>query len=192
MKTVNQIKREYYSKQILMYLLIGGIITLASLFSPSLPFRIIQRALKETLKNKSFAKRKSANALYYLKKKGLIKLERAGQDIRITLSHEGKRRAGKYQINDLYIEKPKQWDGKWRIVLFDIPNTSHMIRNVFRGKLKEFGFALIQKSAWVYPFPCEKEIILLREFLGATSQQITLLEVDQLENSEKFRRIFKI
>lgn len=188
MKTASQTKREYYSRELLKYLLVGGLITIASLASPSLPFQILKRVLE----GKKYSRRKATNTFYYLKKKGFIELQKQGYDIHIALTKAGKKRAGKYQVDDLYIQKPKQWDGKWRVVLFDIPNASNVIRNVFRAKLKELGFAPLQKSAWIHPFPCKNEIDLLREFLDATSKEIIFLEVGKIENDTDLRKVFHL
>ncbi len=50
------------------------------------------------------------------------------------------------------------WDGKWRIVMFDIPQTHERQRYLFRAKLKMLGFQMIQKSVFVIPYPCEEEL----------------------------------
>ena len=41
------------------------------------------------------------------------------------------------------------WDGKYRIVVWDIPENKRRVRNLFRRKMKEFGFRVWQKSVWV-------------------------------------------
>ena len=51
-----------------------------------------------------------------------------------------------------------KWDKKWRIVIFDIPEELHKNRNQLRGKLKNLGFYMLQKSVFVIPYPCEKEL----------------------------------
>ena len=119
-------------------------------------------------------------------------MQREGHEVKIRLTEKGRKEAGKYQVDDLYIAKPKKWDGKWRGIIFDIPTTSNMIRDVFRKKLKEFGFYQLQKSIWVHPFKCEKEITLLRKFLGATSKQIQVLEVSRMEDDKRLRDIFRV
>jgi phenylacetic acid degradation operon negative regulatory protein len=50
------------------------------------------------------------------------------------------------------------WDGKWRIVMFDIPQKYERQRHLFRAKLKTLGFQMIQKSVFVIPYPCEQEL----------------------------------
>lgn len=43
----------------------------------------------------------------------------------------------------------KDWDKKWRIIIFDIPEQQRHVRRVLRSKLKEWGFKQWQKSVWV-------------------------------------------
>ncbi len=45
--------------------------------------------------------------------------------------------------------EPSEWDGKWRIVIFDIPEQKRIIRNLFRNNLKKWGFKQLQKSVWI-------------------------------------------
>src|SRR3989338_8740607 len=54
--------------------------------------------------------------------------------------------------------KHKQWDKKWRVVIFDIPREFNRERDVLRGKLKEFGFYMLQESVFIFPYPCENEL----------------------------------
>lgn len=41
------------------------------------------------------------------------------------------------------------WDGKWRIIVFDIPEAKRLIRDLLRERLKRWGFTQLQKSVWV-------------------------------------------
>ena len=80
----------------------------------------------------------------------------------------------------------QKWDKKWRIVIFDIPQELHNKRNIFRAKLKHLGFHMLQKSVFVFPYPCEEELarycnqlkisgyinVLLAENLGYTEEEI--------------------
>ncbi len=187
MKPIHKIKTRYYAKEILKYLLVSGLIFIAA----SSPYFVFNLS-RSVFKNRKIVRKKFTSSFWYLKKKGLLQLKRQGHDVCIFLTKDGKKKAGKYQIDDLYIERPKKWDRKWRIVVFDIPNSSHIIRNIFRRKLKEFGFYMLQRSVWIYPFKCREEINFLREFLGANKQQIQVLEANRLDNDDFLRKIFKI
>jgi len=187
MGSARSTKARYYSREILKYLLVGGILTLGG----GGPYAGSYVA-KKIFHTDANAQRKKANLFYYLKKRGLIEMQRDGHDVRMALTKKGKQLAGKYQIDDLSIVRPKKWDKKWRLIIFDIPATSNIIRDVFRGKLKEFGFYRLQKSIWVYPFECKEEIKLLREFLGADNKEIQVLEVSKMEDDRYLRKIFEL
>ncbi|MDI6591449.1 MAG: hypothetical protein QME61_00685 [Patescibacteria group bacterium] len=186
MRKITKIKAKYYSKEILKYLLLIGAIYIAA----SSPYFALN--LAKNLSKLKIPKKKLLPAFYYLKRKGLIELKREGQDIALILTKEGEKQAGKYQINDLEIERPKKWDKKYRLVIFDIPATSRIIRDIFRRKLKEFGFYPLQKSVWIYPFQCKEEIELLREFLGLNKKQIQVLEITKLENDKFLKKFFQL
>ncbi|MGB9743574.1 MAG: hypothetical protein ACPLW9_02610 [Minisyncoccales bacterium] len=100
--------------------------------------------------------------------------------------------AGKYQIDDLKIERTKKWNGKYWLVIFDIPNTSRLVRDILRKKLKEWEFYPLQKSVWLHAFDCRKEVKLLQKFLGLNRRQIQVLEVNKIENDAFLRKFFKI
>jgi phenylacetic acid degradation operon negative regulatory protein len=51
----------------------------------------------------------------------------------------------------------RPWDGRWRMVLFDIPNTQSPLRNRLRAHLRKQGFGWLQNSAWISPDPLEEE-----------------------------------
>ncbi len=188
MRPIHKIKVQYYSKEVLKYLFVAGIITIAA-SSPYFSMRVIKAVSR---KNTAVKRQKAKNALAYLRRKRLVEIRKSGHDIEVRLTKEGRKHAGKYQIDDLSIPRPKKWDGKWRFVIFDIPKASDFVRDVFRRKLKEFGFCALQKSIWVYPFPCQEEISLLREFLGADKKQIQLLEVSKAESDTFLREAFHL
>lgn len=56
----------------------------------------------------------------------------------------------------------KNWDGKWRIVVFDIPEKHKKLRHALRWKLREWEFTFWQKSVWV----SKKDLVKpLRDFV---------------------------
>lgn len=175
------------SKEILKYLLLAGVIFVAA-SSPYFALNLAKNISKLRRQNK----RKINSAFQYLRRNGLIEIKRENHDICIALTDKGKKRAGKYQVDDLEIRPPKKWDKKWRVVIFDIPNLKKTERDAFRSKLKELGFYSLQKSVWVHPFDCKKEIELLREFLGTSPHQIRLLVAEKIENEQQLKKALKL
>lgn len=187
MKPIRKIKTRYYTKQVLLCLLAVGLLTLTG-GGAYIGLQLTKRIFGQ----KKVPRKKCTDTFRYLKRRGFIEWRREGHDVVIALTKEGKKHAGKYQIDELYLERPAKWDGKWRIVIFDIPNSSTFVRNIFRRKLKEFGFYPLQKSIWVYPFECQEEIALLREFLGADQRHIRLIEATKIENGDFLRKHFSL
>ena len=52
----------------------------------------------------------------------------------------------------------RTWDGLWRVVIYDIEETSRTLRNLLRSKLRQLGFNLVQRSVWFSPYPIENEL----------------------------------
>jgi phenylacetic acid degradation operon negative regulatory protein len=51
----------------------------------------------------------------------------------------------------------REWDGRWRLVLFDVPTTQNTYRVRLRRYLRDQGFGYLQKSVWITPDPLETE-----------------------------------
>jgi DNA-binding transcriptional regulator PaaX len=69
----------------------------------------------------------------------------------------------------------RAWDGKWRVVLFDVPTGHDAQRERLRRYLRERGFGCLQKSVWLTPDPLDDE----RQALGGEGidvESLLLLE----------------
>lgn len=111
------------------------------------------------------------------------------QDGEYALTTEGKRWILKYTLAELTIPKPAKWDGRWRIVMYDVAGHQASLRNIFRASLKRMGFINLQESVWLYPYPCEKEIHFLRDFCGMGENVIYII-AHKIENDGKYRKQF--
>lgn len=139
-----------------------------------------------------YPKEKIQSAFYYLKRKGLIDVEYRGPQMYITLTEKGKKKAGKFKIDDLKIEKPEKWDNKWRVLIFDISNKHKAKREALRGKLKELRLFQLQKSVWVHPYEFGDAAKLLREFFGLTDDEMKIITASEIENDKRIRNYFKL
>ena len=95
---------------------------------------------KQGEENKQYKTAQLSQALYHLKKRKAVILEEVNGKTVIKLTEKGKKRKLKYDIERLRIPKHVRWDGKWRIVSFDVPGDYSPERNRLRGLLKEFDF----------------------------------------------------
>ncbi|MDI6820679.1 MAG: hypothetical protein QMD65_00675 [Patescibacteria group bacterium] len=84
----------------------------------------------------------------------------------------------------------KSWDGKWRLVTFDVPVNFDKKRYILRSLLKDLGFYQLQKSVWIYPdYLAEKFWKLLVDL--EINQYCKIMLVEFLENDEDIKRHFK-
>lgn len=188
-------KYKYYFKQpsseivkdILRWLVISGAIYIAA----TSPYFILN-LIKAFKRSKKYTNKRVYDTFYRLKKEGCIQIKKTNKQIYISLTKKGKKKAGWLQIDSLKIKKPKKWDGKWRIVIFDIVELKKFYREAFRGKLKELGFCPIQKSVWIHPFDCRDEISLLRDFFGLTEDDLRLLIVENMGRDKEFKNLFNL
>ena len=51
----------------------------------------------------------------------------------------------------------REWDGRWRLVLFDVPTDRNSHRTKMRRYLRDKGFGYLQNSAWITPDSLEEE-----------------------------------
>jgi hypothetical protein len=107
------------------------------------------------------------------------------------VTNKGKSRLKTIFIEGVKIKHSKKWDGKWYLVLYDFPIRYKKARNGFRWKLKDLGFFQFQKSAWIYPYPCEEEIFLVADFWGVR-KYIEIIEVIKISDDRKIRSHFGI
>ena len=156
--------------------------------SPYFGFRV----LKSLENRKKYSKKKLYSTFSYLKRRGLVRVEKNKGRVHISLTKEGKKRAGWLQIDTLEIKKPKKWDRKWRLIIFDIAELKRTHRDAFRGKLKELGFCQLQKSIWVCPHDCKAEIDLLRSFFGLSEKELRLIVSGDIGSDRELKKHFKL
>ncbi len=85
----------------------------------------------------------------------------------------------------------KRWDEKWRVLIFDIPERRRAVRDKIRGMLLSSGFIRLQDSVWVFPYPCEEFVALLKADVGVGKDMLYLI-VDSLENDLHIKKAFKL
>src|SRR3989344_3166328 len=121
--------------------------------------------------------------------KGLLKKVNKGGKQGYELSDKGEHLAELYALGDEVIKKPLRWDGKWRVVMFDIKETMRGAREELRSTLVGLGFERIQRSVLVHPYPCAEVVVLIKKKYGL-GKDVLYMEVDMLENDRWLRDAF--
>lgn len=104
--------------------------------------------------------------IYRLKRQGIIRRVTEAKNDYLELTAKGKEKIDRLLVANLIIDKPKEWDKKWRVIMFDIPEREKHLRNLIRSQLYQLGFRQIQKSVFLYPYECSKEINLICDCYG--------------------------
>ncbi|MES2971135.1 MAG: hypothetical protein V4702_02315 [Patescibacteria group bacterium] len=123
-------------------------------------------------------KKSAQKTLYYLKYRKLITVKKVGDLNHYKLTSKGFDKYQKILLDELVIKIPRNWDEKWRLVMFDIPAGHDKQRKELLHKLKDLNFYMLQKSAWIHPFDCEKQIGILLNILEL-EQYTSYIEVQK-------------
>lgn len=183
------------SKEILYLLGMGALLT-ASILLPGLS--TAAGYLYRTKKNydwhqdqkewKRFNVRLLKRNLKRLQEQKVIEIiDENGQEI-IKLTEKGYTKYLKFKLESLSL-KGSGWDGKWRLVIYDIDKLRRPTQENFRRILKQINFFPLQKSVYLTPYNCTSEIQYLREYFNL-SNEVILLEISKLENEEHYKQYF--
>ena len=123
---------------------------------------------------------------------GLVEFVRSKNNRKyLCLTTGGMKRLNRYRFEGFKIDKPFMWDGKWRLIIFDIKEIRRGDRNLIRKLLEKMGFRKLQNSAWVHPYDCEEMLNLLKINLGL-NRDVLYLVVEKLENDKWLRSEFEL
>lgn len=127
-------------------------------------------------------------AVYRLRRQGLVKLaEKNGQRF-LEITKKG-------QLKALVIKAVRRseakWDGKWRLIVFDIPEKARIQRRQLRQLLKNNGFYKLQASVFICPYPLNREAISYLKETGLI-EFIRILKVEEVDYDKDLKRIFAL
>lgn len=179
-------------KTVLALLGIGSLLTLV-VVAPGAGLAI--KGVSKILEEKSDKKWKKYNRGYLnrtidrLNKKKIVEYDQEEGEVIVKLTESGKRKILRYSLEDLEIRRPKIWDKQWRLIIYDVPNNKRKYADKLSQQLKKLGMYRIQKSVYIYPFPCDDEIKFLREYFGI-GENVWLMKVSSIENDLALKEYF--
>ncbi len=131
-------------------------------------------------------KRRVQRSLEYLKRKHFIAFPGKGL---FTVATQGQARLAKVDLDRIKIAKAEKWDGKWRLLTFDIPEEKTNLRDYFRKRLKEIGFFHFQRSVFILPYQCKNEIDTMCKELAIESN-VHLITAERFEGDDSLVKSF--
>ncbi len=126
-----------------------------------------------------------------LKDHGLICFETTSKGTFARLTPKGEDKLRKFRLLGYKLKKPRKWDKKWRMLIFDIKEKRKGTRDKIRFTLKRIGFLRLQDSVWVYPYDCE-DLVTLMKADSKIGKDLLYLIVDTIEGDTKIKKYFKL
>ncbi len=128
-------------------------------------------------------------SIRYALNKGWLTIEDSPTGVKVALSA-----AGRLKWQQIELSKPlfeKRWDGKWRVVLFDVPVSKKPAADAFRRALKKLGLKQLQRSVWVTPYECQSEAAVLRQIYGL-KDHVRIAELVAIDDESSLKFKFKL
>ncbi|MCD8494942.1 MAG: hypothetical protein LRY41_01485 [Candidatus Pacebacteria bacterium] len=127
---------------------------------------------------------------------GDISLQSLGGRTFAFITREGRHKHRSLQLSSDTGMMSMAWDGRWRIVMLDVPEQDKEKRNALRYILKKAGFVCLKNAVWISPHPFEHMLDRMKQDLGLTHELMiivsnTLDAQTELEFRKSFWGIFE-
>ena len=175
-----EIRRTKINKAVITTVAVAGIIAVAAV-APGVVGAMGRLGLIGTHQKRQAVQ----NSFTKLVARGYIRIEEG----KARLTQKGEKFAALMGEGKLKPKKPRKWDHKWRVLIFDIPERRKKVRGQIRNTLASIGFKRLQDSVWVYPYDCEDLVTLLKADLKVGKDLLYMI-VDRLEHDAPLRLHF--
>ena len=98
----------------------------------------------------------------YLKRNNYIKIKNLENKNAIIITKEGISKVLKASFK--VEEKKKRKDGKWIMLIFDVPEKYRKSRNLLTGILHNLDYKMFQQSVWITPYDVSDKTEKLLQF----------------------------
>lgn len=148
--------------------------------------------LKPLLKKRNYSSRQIRNAFDSLRRQEKVQyVKEKNGEVFVKITKQGQTKLRSFSLSTMKINPQKNWDGKWRLILFDIPVRFKPAREAFRWKLKQLGFIQLQRSVWVFPYPCEDELLFVSNFFEV-GKFVEIITASSILNDKRIKKHFHL
>lgn len=98
-------------------------------------------------------------------KKGWLETERSGRSSFYALTDRGRALLEEGQARIYHPTWDREWDGRWFLLAYSIPQNARRARDRLRDRLAWLGFGSIGNGLWISPRDVESEVLELSERL---------------------------
>ena len=174
---------------ILRTLAVGGVMSIALIAPKTLT---LLKQLDRGMANRKNMYRRVSQAISNLENAGMVRVSGERGQRRATLTEKGRATISTIYASEYRIPETVFWDGKWRMVMFDIREKRRKARSQLRSLLMGAGFLRLQDSVWIHPYPCDEFIGLVRAHLKSGTGEMLSFTAEALESDKRLREHFHL
>lgn len=190
-RSKKQFNDRYQKIEKVLLLLASGVALTSVVLMPGTG-KLLRKAGRESENEwKEFNENYLKRTIKDLQKKKIVEIHEENGLPEVRLTEAGKTRILKFGLQNLTIFKPVKWDGRFRMVFYDVYSTKSAVRDKFRHALLNSGFYKLQESVYIHAYPCEREIEFMRNYLGI-SGEVRIILAERIENDKEFRQFFGV
>ncbi len=119
-----------------------------------------------------------------LREAGLVEHISSSQNEYARLTKEGKKKVNSLKLENETMLASTTWDGFWRIILLDLPESRKSERESLRYLLKKANFVCLKNSVWISPYPYEHLFTNIKKDLELTTEMIILV-TDNIDSASR-------
>lgn len=135
------------------------------------------------------ALKRSLKALF---EAGMVERHHSGQNDYIRLTPSGRAKARSQSLDTTHSLLNPKWDGKWRMILLDLPESRKDERDALRYLLKKAGFVCLKNSVWISPLPYEYLFANIKKDFGLSGElMICVTDKVDTETEKTFFEMMK-
>jgi DNA-binding transcriptional regulator PaaX len=174
--------KNYLTKSSKMLLWIGaGVEVLSSFLVSSKELR------KRSIRGNLFKSTENFDSLlHYLLRNGYINYVDKNNERFVKITRKGEL---KILMSKAGVVKTVDWDGKWRLIIFDIPEESSNLRDRFRELLKTYDYKMLQGSVFINPYPLNREAVKYLKESGLI-KYIRMLKIEEMDDDGDLKKYF--
>jgi len=129
-------------------------------------------------------RRQYRDSIRGLRSRGYITLQKKHNGEFLKLTQKG---ALRVLLEKAKVKKIGRWDGKWRVLIFDIPEDFHLARDNFRKLLKQNSFVKLQAGVFISPYPLSRDAVTYLQKVNLYPF-IRIMKVEEMDNDKDLRK----
>ncbi len=131
-----------------------------------------------------------SRSLKGLENSGLVENTSSGQSTYARLTKDGRKKLHSIKLDHDNTLVDPTWDGKWRVILLDLPENRKDERDALRYLLKKASFVCLKNSVWISPFPYENLFTNIKKDFSLTTE--LMIFVTNTLDSETEQAFFEL